>query len=190
MTFELTAGAFTVCAAVLVFGLLSSAPFKAPNRSGKAVGALVVESSFAPAAAPSPSPAPAPGAPQLPDTSNANRADPTPTPSRTPIAHPTAKGSPTPRPVADQAPVVVLLVGKTGDPLTVIADASQSTDSDGTGIANLVFNFGDGSPAVTPYFGVFRVPHPYEKAGVYKVTVVATDTAGNSASASMTVTVG
>jgi PKD repeat protein len=83
----------------------------------------------------------------------------------------------------------VLLVSKAGDPLTVIADASQSTDTDGTPIANLVFNFGDGH-SESPLLGVSRVTHTYDKPGPYRVTVVATDTAGNSSSASMQVTVG
>jgi len=188
MTFEIGAGAFTVCAAVLVFGLLSSAPFQG-HRTGKAVGTLIVESSFGPSVAPTPSPTP--GAPVLPDTSNANPASPTATPGRSPVAQPTGrpKTSPTSAP-ADQAPVVVLLVYPSGSALTVIADASQSTDTDGTRIANLVFSFGDGTPSVTPFFGVFRVTHTYAKSGTYKVSLVATDTAGHSSSASMMVIAG
>jgi len=77
----------------------------------------------------------------------------------------------------------------TGTPLIVIADASQSIDTDGTPIANLVFNFGDGT-SDTPLSGVSRVTHTYEHAGLYQVSVVVTDTAGHSSSASMTVTVG
>jgi PKD repeat protein len=63
-------------------------------------------------------------------------------------------------------------------PLTVIIDASKSWDSDGTGIANYVFNFGDGT-SDTPIRGASVDKHTYDRAGIYYISVVATDTAGN-----------
>src|SRR5207248_8372464 len=118
------------------------------HRTGNSVSALDVSSArVAPSIEPTPSPTPAPGAPVLPYTANANPPSATRT---TPAAtvHPTSKATskptkPTNTPVSDQAPVVILYVTPEGAPLTVFADASQSNDNDGTGIANFVFNFGD-----------------------------------------------
>ena len=195
MTFEIGAGAFTLCAGILVFGLLSSGQSKTPHgATGKSVG-LLIQSSFAPAVAPSaapppsPSPSAAPQAAVLPDTSNANRPTPTPTPKPTRSARPTGgpKTTPTSAP-SDQPPVVVLFVTPAGAPLTIVADASQSTDTDGTPIANFVFNYGDGQ-SDSPTYGEWRVNHTYAGPGRYVVSVVATDTAGHSSSASMTVIV-
>lgn len=84
--------------------------------------------------------------------------------------------------------MVVLLVTPTGAPLTIIADASQSVDPDSTPIANYVFNFGDGQ-SDSPLFGESRVTHKYAGPGRYVVSVVATDKAGHSSSASMTAVV-
>src|SRR5438132_12578618 len=163
MTFEIGVGAFTICAAVLVFGLLASAPFKTvqnSHRTGNSVSALDVSSArVPPSIEPTPSPTPAPGAPVLPDTSNANpRPSPLTPSSPAATAHPTSKptSSPTkppPIPVTDSAPVVILFVTPAGAPLTVSADASQSNDRDATPIANFVFNFGDNTPSVTPLYG-------------------------------------
>ena len=90
--------------------------------------------------------------------------------------------------MTDNAPVVILLVTPAGAPLTVSADASQSNDRDATPIANFVFNFGDGT-TITPVFGGSLATHQYVRAGTYTITVVATDTAGHSSSASMLFTV-
>src|SRR5438309_6272733 len=199
MTFEIGVGAFTICAAVLVFGLLASAPFKTAqtsHRTGNSVSALDVSSArVAPPIEPTPSPTPAPGAPVLPDTtSNANPRPSTLAPSSpAATAHPTSKPTsnptkPPPIPVTDNAPVVILLVTPAGAPLTVSADASQSNDRDATPIANFVFNFGDGT-TITPVFGGSVATHEYVRAGTYAITVVATDTAGHSSSASMMFTV-
>src|SRR5256885_8560564 len=196
MTFEIGVGAFTICAAVLVFGLLASAPFKpaqTSHRTGNSVSALDVSSARVPPSiepTPSPSPTPSPGAPVLPDTSNANPRPSTLAPSSpAATAHPTSKPTsnptkPPPVPVTDNAPVVILVVTPAGAPLTVSADASQSNDRDATPIANFVFNFGDGT-IVTPSYGIYEAKHPYARAGTYTITVVATDTAGHSSSASM-----
>ena len=203
MTFEIGVGAFTICAAVLVFGLLASAPFKTTqtsHRTGNSVSALDVSSAkVAPPIEPTPSPTHtstptvAPGAPVLPDTSNANTPSATRTSPAATTAHPTSKPTsnptkPTPIPVSDKAPVVILLVTPAGAPLTVSADASQSNDRDATPIANFVFNFGDGT-TITPVFGGSLATHQYVRAGTYTITVVATDTAGHSSSASMMFTV-
>src|ERR1700681_1326871 len=141
MTFEIGAGAFTVCAAIFVFGVLTSAAPKPSHQTGKSVGALlVVEKTPRPSIEPSPSPTP--GAPQLPNTSGTNPPSAAPTSQSAPTAHPTAgsKPTPTPTPVPDRPPVVVLSVSPNNGsaPLTVVADASGSTDTDGTPIASFV----------------------------------------------------
>ncbi len=193
MTFEIGAGAFTLCAAMLVFGLLSSATLnpsktsQTTHRTGNVV-ALEVTSSTAPPSI-EPAPSPTPGAPVLPDTSNVNPASTTRTSPAASVRATSKPAKPTPVPFVDRAPSVVLQVMPTGTPLIVIVDASQSTDADGTPIANLVFNFGDGT-SDTPLSGVSRVTHTYDHAGSFQVSVVAIDTAGHSSSASMTVTVG
>ncbi len=195
MTFEIGAGAFTICAAAFVFGLLSSTPSKAspPHRSAaRTVGALVVETPRLPSVEPTPSPTP--GAPTLPNTSEKN--PPTPAPASRPIAPPptggTPKTSPTPTPVVDRAPTPSLFVTPSSGsvPLSVVADASGSTDTDGSPIANFVFTFGDGTPSISPLFGGSSASHTYLIRGTYTVTVVVTDTAGHSSSSSWTVRVG
>jgi parallel beta-helix repeat protein len=72
--------------------------------------------------------------------------------------------------------------------LTVNADASASSDVDGTPIASYRFDFGDGSQVVGPQAGA-TANHTYTAAGNYTVTVTVTDTAGLSATATDTVTV-
>ncbi len=74
-----------------------------------------------------------------------------------------------------------------GVPLSVTADASGSAP--GTyPIASYTFSFGDGSlpepPTSTPSYG-----HVYSSVGTYTASVIVTDTAGVSSSASATVTV-
>jgi PKD repeat protein len=64
-------------------------------------------------------------------------------------------------------------------PLTLTADASRSTDTDATRIAAYDFDFGDG----TPHAWGATAPHQYCMAGIYRLTVVVTDTAGLRSSA-------
>ncbi len=196
MTIEIGAGAFTIGAAVLVFGLLSSTPTKAAHHhkaAARTVGALLVETPRVPSAEPTPSPSP--GAPTLPNTSERNPPTSTPAPTSRPIAPPptggTPKTTPTPTPFVDHAPAVSLIVTPSSGsvPLSVVADASRSTDKDGTPIANFVFTFGDGTPSISPLFGGSSASHTYLIAGTYSVTVVVTDTAGHSASSSWTIRV-
>ena len=62
-------------------------------------------------------------------------------------------------------------------PLSVTADASQSTDPDATPIASYSFDFGDGTPAVGPQ-SMPTASHTYADDGTYTVTVRVADTAG------------
>jgi hypothetical protein len=71
-------------------------------------------------------------------------------------------------------------------PLTVLADASGSTDTDATPIAGYQFNFGDGSPVVTTTAPTATAQHTYAAASFYTVTVTATDTANKTSSPAST----
>jgi PKD repeat protein len=72
--------------------------------------------------------------------------------------------------------------------LGVTADASASSDTDATPIADYRFNFGDGTPVVGPQAGA-TATHTYTTAGTYTVTVTVTDTAGQASTASAQVVV-
>ena len=91
--------------------------------------------------------------------------------------------------VLDNPPVARLTVspvsGKT--PLSVTANASASTDTDGTPIASYTFNFGDRT-IVGPQPGA-TAGHLFTKVGNYKVMVTVTDTAGLSSTATVMVKV-
>jgi parallel beta-helix repeat protein len=85
--------------------------------------------------------------------------------------------------VADSPPNAVLQVSPSNGraPLSVIANASSSTDPDATPIATYTFDFGDGSttgPQTAP-----TAAHIYTTAGTFTVTVTVTDTAGFSSTA-------
>jgi PKD repeat protein len=73
-------------------------------------------------------------------------------------------------------------------PLSVTADASASTDTDGTPIASYTFDFGDGTALVGPQAGA-TATHAYAAAGSYTAQVTVTDTAGLSSTASAPVSV-
>jgi PKD repeat protein len=91
---------------------------------------------------------------------------------------------------SDSAPVASLSV--TPNPvavqLPVSADASRSTDVDGTPIATYSFDWGDGTPKTGPQTGS-SAPHTYATSGTYTVTVTVTDTANLSSTATKSVTV-
>jgi parallel beta-helix repeat protein len=89
----------------------------------------------------------------------------------------------------DVPPEAALAVTPTSGraPLDVVADASASTDSDGT-IASYSFDFGDGSPLVGPQ-SQKTASHTYTTAGTYTVTVTVRDDAGQPSQATRTVTV-
>jgi PKD repeat protein len=91
--------------------------------------------------------------------------------------------------VLDAPPQAKLAVTPVVGSGPVTADASASTDTDGTPIDTYTFNFGDGSPAVGPQHGA-TAPHTYTADGTYTVTVTVTDTAGLSATATKKVTIG
>ena len=89
----------------------------------------------------------------------------------------------TPPPPVDYPPVARLTVAQlTSPPLTVRADASNSTDTDGTPIAKYTLDFGDGSSAVTLLAPTANAQHTYAAPGTYTVTLIAVDT-GNQTSA-------
>ncbi|TMQ51349.1 MAG: PKD domain-containing protein [Candidatus Eisenbacteria bacterium] len=91
----------------------------------------------------------------------------------------------------DAPPVARLTAVQAASPaLTVIADASASADTDATPIASYRFDFGDGTPAVTSTAPTATMQHAYAAAGVYTVTLTATDGAEYvSALASASVTI-
>jgi PKD repeat protein len=74
-------------------------------------------------------------------------------------------------------------------PLSVTADASQSTDPDATPIASYSFDFGDGSPVVGPASAA-TATHTYANDGKYTVTLRVTDTAGRAGTDTAVVKVG
>ena len=81
----------------------------------------------------------------------------------------------------DSPPKAVLAVTPTSGsaPVEVTADASASTDDDGTPIDTYTFDFGDGSPALGPQREATST-HVYTEAGTYTVAVTIIDTAGLS----------
>jgi parallel beta-helix repeat protein len=90
----------------------------------------------------------------------------------------------------DASPAAVLTVTPLSgtSPLSVTADASGSTDTDGTGIASYAFDFGDGGTA-GPQAGA-TANHTYTSPGTYPLAVSVTDTAGLTRTTAMQVTVG
>ena len=91
--------------------------------------------------------------------------------------------------VPDAPPLAKLAVTPVLGSGPVTADASGSTDTDGTPIATYKFNFGDGSSVVGPQPSA-TATHTYAAGGTYTVTVTITDTAGLSATATKQVTIG
>lgn len=69
----------------------------------------------------------------------------------------------------------------------VTADASGSTDQDQTPIARVVFNFGDGTIVGAPSSWI--ASHTYAGPGTYLVSVAVIDTARNSSTVSVSVTI-
>ena len=93
-----------------------------------------------------------------------------------------------PAPV-DEAPVAsVVATPSSGDaPFDVVVDASGSTDTDATPIANYAFDFGDGT-TLDPQSGS-SAKHTYTTPGTYEVKVTVTDTARKSSVATTQVDV-
>ena len=91
--------------------------------------------------------------------------------------------------IPDAAPVAALRITPSSGPvpLPVVADASASTDADGTPIAGYTFDFADGSPPVTQLAP--SAPHAYTNVGQYAPTVTVTDTAGNASTIAASVVV-
>ncbi len=85
-------------------------------------------------------------------------------------------------PPVNQSPVARITTSTSG--LTVTADGSTSTDSDGT-ITTYAWDFGDGTTAS----GVRPAAHTYAQAGTYTVRLTVTDNAGATSTTSRSVTV-
>ena len=105
------------------------------------------------------------------------------------LASPTAAPTSTPSPLPDSPPVAVLAVTIASGPapLTVTADASGSSDTDLTPIAQVIFNFGDGT--IVNVRAGRSATHTYTKPGVYTLAVAVIDTAQLSSTVTTTVTV-
>jgi parallel beta-helix repeat protein len=90
--------------------------------------------------------------------------------------------------VGDSPPAASLNVTPSSGaiPFDVTADASASTDGDGTPIASYRFDFGDGTPVVGPQTTA-TATHTYTASGMFTVTVTVTDTAGLASTATDTV---
>ncbi|MDQ3620048.1 MAG: PKD domain-containing protein [Actinomycetota bacterium] len=84
--------------------------------------------------------------------------------------------------VADAPPKVAVTLSPSGGraPLTVRADASASTDNDGTPIVGYVFRWGDGSAPLATSNPIQT--HKYTRVGKHTFTLTATDSAGLSSS--------
>jgi PKD domain len=106
-----------------------------------------------------------------------------------PTSAPTSAPTATPTPAPDLPPVAVLTltVYSGAAPLIVTADASGSTDTDQTAIAQVIFNFGDGTPPTTQ--AARTATHTYSNPGTYTVAVAVIDTAHLSSTVTTTVTV-
>ena len=125
------------------------------------------------------------------------KASPTPRPSAKRVtvppasvsASPTAAPTSTPSPLPDSPPVAVLAVTVASGPapLTVTADVSGSSDTDQTPIAQVIFNFGDGT--IVNVRAGRTATHTYTTPGVYTVAVAVIDTAQLSSTVTTTVTV-
>jgi PKD domain-containing protein len=107
--------------------------------------------------------------------------------SPSPTSAPTVAPTATPTPGPDAAPVAVLTLTVGAAPLIVTADASGSTDTDQTPIAQVIFNFGDGTPPTTQ--AGRTATHTYATPGTYTVAVTVIDTAHLWSTMTATVTV-
>lgn len=90
----------------------------------------------------------------------------------------------------DASPTASLAVSPSSgtSPLVVTANASGSSDTDGTPIAGYRFDFGDGGTAGPQ--GAATASHTYTAPGTYNLTVSVTDTAGLTTSTAKQVSVG
>lgn len=101
-------------------------------------------------------------------------------------ARPTAAPTSTPTPLPDAPPVAALSFSGLAS-MTVTADASGSTDTDQTPIAQVIFNFGDGT--VVTAQASRTATHTYARPGSYIVSVAVIDTAHLSSTYSLPITV-
>lgn len=141
------------------------------------------QASPSPATEVSPSPQPSAQAATLPVTAGGASARPASTPrhgtggsgpASTPVSTPSNAPVAT-SPPPDQAPVAAVSVSPTAgsSPLTVTADASGSSDTDQTPIAQIWIDFGDGTRMLAN--SQHQATHIYTTAGTYSVTATVID---------------
>ena len=78
-----------------------------------------------------------------------------------------------------KAPVLAVKLRRSGANVTVSGTATEPKPPKGAGLASVKVNFGDGSPSVTVRSSFFKLKHRSLRSGRMKVTVTATDAAGN-----------
>jgi len=109
----------------------------------------------------------------------------TPPATTQPVTTPPATTPPATTPVSTPKVILIQPPSPYVVGASIIFNGVATTTSPAT-ISKIVFNFGDGSPV---YTGWFLCTHTYTQAGSYVVTVTATDSNGQTASASETLNV-
>jgi hypothetical protein len=78
-------------------------------------------------------------------------------------------------------PLLTVKLRGSGSAVTLSGTASDAKPPQGSGLASVKVNFGDGSPAVVGKSPAFKLRHRFLRSGSLTVTVTATDGAGNKA---------
>jgi hypothetical protein len=78
-------------------------------------------------------------------------------------------------------PLLAVKLRGSGSALNVAGTATDAAPPKGSGLTSVKVNFGDGSPSVVGKSSAFKFKHSFLRGGSLKVTVTATDWAGNKA---------